>query len=211
MARKVFNFEECLTASKDEEQQRVFDDYYFANLRGLKEVRFRPELHIQTKGIDKELYFQDGEKITVDEKYDSNEPKNLFIEVATNIDKEHYSEGWLYKNQCDYLVYGFTSGHVYWVPMKALRRVFERHQTDKGHEWILDYGPRFIENTGKHGHFTGMGIPVPVEVVMSECAESIFHIPLDRPPKWDVIEWLYSKDARLFEKGKRVRDYDRDR
>lgn len=153
---KVFDFKEQLALAQRVEDEGIFDKYYNHIWEGMiDDIHFHKDLRIQKLGIDKTITFKDCVRITVDEKFDRYPRSgNVFIELFTDINNN--VKGWLYKNECDYVVYGFSDGSVTWLPMKALRMLWFYHQHADSHDWMNDKSVKFIKNKG----YEGMGVLV---------------------------------------------------
>lgn len=159
-AGSTHDFFSDLAMSQWAEQYVRFDDYYKSLWPDLYKIERITDLTQQKRGIDKILYFTDHTTMTIDEKFDRwPGTDNIFVEVWTDHVKR--KPGWLLKNECDFILYAFSTGECWWLPMIGLRKAWYAAQLDTGHEWIRNYGGKFIRNKG----YEGFGVPVKKRVV----------------------------------------------
>lgn len=169
---KTFDFKDQLRLSYA--SSNLFDGYY-RNFGFVKQVIVHTDLETQKRGIDKTLVFQDGSSITIDEKFDThlNSP-NMFLELYTSFG--NYTKGWLYTAECDYVVYGYIDGRVYWLPTKILRHLWFKHHT----VWANGDTIKYIPNKG----YVGMGVVVGMDEV---CQLVYDHTIVEEPPSWERV------------------------
>lgn len=175
----MYDFKESLAFAKSVEDSGLFNKYYRHIWEGdVRYVHFHEELSTQKRGIDKTILFMDGTKLTVDEKYDRYPSENIFVELYTDIDTNR--KGWLFKNECDYVVYGWTDGVVTWLPMELLRTIYYYHQHDGRHDWVSDKTVKFVKNRG----YEGMGVLVNRERLEKEV---YVKASSDNTPQWQRV------------------------
>lgn len=168
---KTFDFKEQLAWSHALDRAGVFDAYYreMFDHFDVEVNNHVDELDVQRCGIDKTLRIkfctEDGwEQFTVDEKVDTHTTGNIFIELYTDVERD--VKGWFYTSSADYIVYAFTNGRVFWIPLRSLRKAWESYDyPGQANAWVQQYGLRFVKNTT----FTGAGVPVPADLVWSHC------------------------------------------
>jgi len=132
-------FYQDLAYSHDAGEDKIFESYYRNKFDRVDRIEKVTSLEQQKLGIDKVIYQSGGRWITVDEKKRREVQPDIAIEVvhcykapdATWRDKprtledalsrQPTREGWVFKNNCDFLVYAFMpSSMLYLLPFKLL-------------------------------------------------------------------------------------------
>lgn len=151
------DFHVDLAYSLEKQDDTMLDSFYRRIFLGLNRIEFMSDLDVQRTGVDKRLHFQSGKVVTIDEKKRRNDYGDILLELWSVL--EQNKRGWLYKCQCDYIVYAVMPSHkVYLLPSLLLKRAWLDHEI----EWGLLYPVKDAKNTG----YTTRNIAIPTEILL---------------------------------------------
>lgn len=138
---KYNEFKQDLEYSFDSSEDEVLNEFYRRKFPNLKSIKFCDDLQTQRKGVDKILYFNNGNSFTIDEKKRRSDYGDILLEIWS-IDRK--KRGWLFTTQCDYIVYIILSSKkIYFLPTILLKRAWVSNSA----KW-LKYPPIIAQNNG---------------------------------------------------------------
>lgn len=165
MSYKVYGFEEqCAVESQ---YHPLADDFYRQHFK-LHRIERITDKRLQKKGLDIRVFYWttiDGwpsiEVVIYDEKFDTFESGNIFLETFSDMNTG--AEGWLWKDECDAIMYVFVNWKTFiMLPIKSLRLAVERNR-DK---WFIKPNFRTVQQKG--GERLACGFVVPYMDVVNE-------------------------------------------
>lgn len=137
---------------------------YFRAFPHLVNINNIEDKERQLLGVDKELVFENGNTVNVDEKKRRKDYGDILLEEYSNFETKRI--GWLGKEKyTDYITYVIMpSKKVYFLPFLLLQRVW----LENYYEWLMKYGRKFADN----GTYKTSSIPIPTEELLSSLKES---------------------------------------
>lgn len=133
-------FDKDLEYSLNNSDDDLFDSFYKRIFPNITKIEFCSDLETQKKGIDKIIYFKNGNKFTLDEKKRRRWYGDILLEIWS--DNKIRKPGWLLKSTCDYIVYAvMPTRKIYLLPNILLKKAYITNK-DK---W-LSYKPIFAHN-----------------------------------------------------------------
>jgi len=156
--KKLNDFHTDLEYSMEERDNDVFDNFYHRVFPGIDHIDFVEDLDTQKKGIDKFICFKSGNVLSVDEKKRRKAYPDILIEVWSAY--EYQTRGWLYKSQCDYIVYAIMPiKKVYLLPVILLKKAWnENHK-----QWMKIFRKVKAINKG----YTTVSYAIPTQVLLN--------------------------------------------
>jgi len=134
------------------------DNFYKQAFPLAVKVEFCSDLSEQLKGIDKIIYFQNGNSITVDEKKRRKDYGDILLELWKN--KKHRKPGWLFYSQCDYIVYAVLEANkIYLLPTVLLQMAWKANRE----QWLSRYMKKEALNDG----YITVNIAIPTEILLN--------------------------------------------
>ena len=163
---KYRDFFSDLEYSLDERDNEMFDGFYCRIFPGLMRVEFVTDIPTQKKGIDKILHFKSGKQVTVDEKKRREDYGDIALELRHEYDSGMVGKGWLYKCQCDYIVYAvMPSKKVYLLPALLLKKAWLTYRR----EWQQKYREINSPNKG----YRSVSLPIPTQVLLESVSREM--------------------------------------
>ena len=142
----------------EEEMRPKFDVIYTTYFPELKKIEEIKDKRRQFRGHDVHLHFNNGEKMVIDEKVRRSDWNDILIEYLSN--KQTGREGWIYKNESDYLAYLFPKKGCYLLDTPNIK------------DWVKDEDSSFwdfedveSENEGIYGPYTTVCKAVPLDFI----------------------------------------------
>ena len=155
---KLNNFHNDLEYSMELRDDERLDDFYKAAFPMLERIEFCSEISMQQKGIDKIIYFSNGNAISIDEKKRRKDYGDILLEIWKN--KEQKKPGWLFYSQCDYIVYAILGANkIYLLPVLLLQMAWKNN----GKEWLGKYDLKIANN----GSYDTVNIAIPTDVLLN--------------------------------------------
>lgn len=140
---------------RDDEQ---FNDFYRATFLQVERIELCEDMERQHKGIDKVIYFENGNSITIDEKKRRKDYGDILLELWKN--KARKRLGWLFYSYCDYIVYAIPSANkIYLLPTALLQAAWKRN----GKQWLRSYELKEAQNNG----YITVNIPIPTDILLN--------------------------------------------
>ena len=131
--------------------------FYYKHFSDLKNIESKDDLKTQFKGIDKELQFNDGHIIKIEEKKRRKDWGDILLEIWSN--EATQRKGWLYTSQSDYIVYIIEpSKKVFLLKTLALRQWAIQNQD------YIDSLPH--KNAINDGYIT-VNVAIPTEELLT--------------------------------------------
>jgi len=121
------DFKVDLTYSLDENENKLFDNFYYNRFYGLREIELVKDIELQRQGIDKILNFDNGKKLYIDEKKRRKDYGDILLEEYSDYDRK--IEGWLSTaKKTDYIVYAIMPTKIVFVlPFLVLQSAYKRN------------------------------------------------------------------------------------
>ena len=124
------DFATDLEYSLKERDNELFDSFYSEAFPGLESIEFVDDIETQKMGIDKILQFENGRRLTVDEKKRRDVYDDVLLEIWSIWSDQKKKLGWLFTTQCDLIVYAkITVGVVYLLPVDLLRMAWRTNRS----------------------------------------------------------------------------------
>lgn len=170
MALRDFNKD--LQYSLEHKEDRSLNDFYkrtFLEVKEIETMDFKNHAAEQLKGIDKKIYFNNGQVITIDEKKRKKDYGDIYLELTGN--SERRKKGWLYTCNCDYIVYYIPiNKKVYLLPTLLLKAAWKKYKS----QWINNH--RMIHSRTRAGnkYYTTVGIAIPNEIIFAAIQEQAY-------------------------------------
>lgn len=160
------NFKADLQYSLEERENAMFDNFYYRIFPNIAEIKFCEDMATQRKGIDKIIYFENGNSFSVDEKKRRVDYGDILLELWSVY--ESRIRGWLYTTRCDYIVYAvMPTRKVFLLPTLLLKRAWLANRN----EWLRTYKTVIAKNKT----YTTHSIPIPTNVLLDAIAKEMSH------------------------------------
>lgn len=159
MVMKYNDFNIDLEYSLEERENEIFDRFYFRIFPHLEKIKLVEDKSMQLKGIDKILIFENGKKLTIDEKKRRKDYGDILLEEYSNYETKKI--GWLGREKyTDYIVYAIMSTKkIYIFPFLILQLAWIENYKS----WLKKYGRRFAQNK----EYRTSNIPIPTEILLN--------------------------------------------
>lgn len=159
------NFGDDLRLSHGLSGDPAWDDYYHQLFPTLvKAVEIPADGDMQRKGVDRILFLENGQQLTVDEKVRRCDVKYRDVLLERYSDAARRTPGWAIDDhkKCDYVAYAIPYHKVcYFMPFPLLRAAFKEH----GAEWREQFGWRKAPNDYQGRTWVTYNVPVPWPVL----------------------------------------------
>lgn len=165
METKLNDFPTDLEFSLDKVGDDFIDNIYSKAFPHLERIEIVTDLETQKKGIDKYLVFDNGKKISVDEKRRRHDYGDILLEEYSNFERK--TIGWLGRSKhTDYIAYILMdSKKIYLLPFLILQKCW----IDNYFEWLNKYGRKFANNK----IYNTSNIAIPTNVLLNEIKERL--------------------------------------
>lgn len=189
------NFKSDLAFSLNASDNEAADNIYYKLFPHLVRIENITDKKQQLQGIDKKLYFTDGNFITIDEKYRRKFYGDILLEEYSNFEKKKL--GWLSREKhTDYISYIFLGENkLYFLPFLILQMAWINNHK----KWLALYGRKLANNK----YYQTSNIAIPVDILFKSM-EEIMNIDLNKIKNIPRFEAIY-KDPEVYNFSKKVK------
>lgn len=163
---RMNDFKKDLEYSLEENENQLFDDFYFRAFKNLERIEIVSDLSLQKQGVDKKLIFSSGKVLMVDEKKRRVDYGDILLEEWSVVETKKI--GWTGdpNKHTDYIVYVIMpTCKVYLLPYVLLQMAWRANW----HNWKDIYRVRDATNKGYHTS----NLAIPVGILMGAIKEQI--------------------------------------